>query len=120
MKALTAADILSAKDLEREKVEVPEWGGFVFISAMSGTARDAFEASCMTIKDGKGEQNLENIRAKMVAATAADEAGDLLFSTAQVEELGKKSGAVLDRLFAVAQRVNGITDAEVDELAKNS
>lgn len=120
MKALTAADILSAEDLIREKVEVPEWGGFVFISAMTGTARDAFEASCMSFKDGKGEQNMENIRAKMVAACATDESGSLLFKPSQVIELGKKSAKVLDQLFAVAQRVNGMSDGDVDELAKNS
>jgi hypothetical protein len=37
-----------------------------------------------------------------------------------VEALGKKSAAALNRVFEVAQRLSGITDDDVEELAKNS
>lgn len=119
MKQLTADDILGAKDLKRKKVEVPEWGGYLYISTLSGAARDAYEASVVSYKGNVPEQNLENIRAKFVAAAATDEDGNPLFTSDQVKELGKKSAAVLDRLFDIAQKLNAISDEDIEELAKN-
>ena len=37
--------ILAAEDLPRELVEVPEWGGAVYVRALTGAERDQFEAS---------------------------------------------------------------------------
>ena len=48
-----------------------------------------------------------------------DARGERLFDESQVDELGGKSGQVLDRVFDKAQRLNGITKADVDELAGN-
>ncbi len=119
MKLLTASDILGAQDLKRERVEVPEWGGFLYVQTLTGEARDAYESSVMEINGSSVKQNLENLRAKFVAATIADEDGCLIFSAEQVKELGKKSAAVLDRLFGIAQRLNALSDSDVEELAKN-
>lgn len=119
MKQLTAADILGADDLKRERIEVPEWGGFLYISTLSGAARDAYESSVIKYNGNVPEQNLDNIRAKFVAATATDEEGNLLFTTDQVKALGRKSASVLDRLFGEAQKLNAISDADIEELAKN-
>ena len=116
MAILTKAQILQASDTKQETVEVPEWGGEVIVAVMSGHARDRLEAS---IVGKNGGQNLQNIRAKYVAASLVDEKGDLLFSESDVQALGKKSAAALDRVFAVAQRINHITDDDVEELAKN-
>ena len=45
--------------------------------------------------------------------------GALLFSEDQVEQLSAKSAKPVDRLFAVAQRLNGMRDEDVEELAGN-
>lgn len=119
MKQLTAKDILKANDLKRERVEVPEWGGFLYVSTLSGEARDAYESSVVSFSGGEAKQDLANIRAKFVAATVTDEDGNLLFTSEQVKELGKKSASVLDRLFDKAQKLNAISDADIEELAKN-
>ncbi len=108
--------ILGAEDSATEAVSVPEWGGDVIVKTMSGFARDQFESS---IVGKNGGTNLANIRAKMVAAVLVDEAGELLFSEKDVAALGKKSAKALDRVFSVAQRLNGFSDSDVEELAKN-
>ena len=116
MALLTKAQIYNAKDHTSEVVEVPEWDGEVMVGTMSGFARDQFEASLV----GKGGgQNLQNIRAKLAAATIVDEAGNQMFSDSDVAKLGKKSAAALDRVFSVAQRLNRFSDADVEDLAKN-
>ena len=116
---LTKDAILSANDLVTEDVEVPEWGGTVRVRAISGTERDTFEQTIVTRRGKNVQTNLANIRAKMVALCVVDESGQRLFNDSDVAALGKKSAAALDRVFTVAQRLAGLTDEDVDELAEN-
>ena len=55
----------------------------------------------------------------LCAATICDDQGVRMFTNKQVGDLSKKSGHALDRVFTVAQRVNKITDDEIEELEKN-
>lgn len=116
---LTKDLILAADDLMTEDVAVPEWGGTVRVRSLSGTERDAFEQAIVTRKGKNVQTNLTNIRAKMSALCMVDESGQRLFNDADVVELGQKSAAALDRVFSVAQRLSGLTDKDVDELAEN-
>ncbi len=65
-----------------------------------------------------GGINLHNIRAKLAIATIVDEDNKPVFDEADIEKLGNKSCAALDRVFAAAQRLNLISDTEVEILAK--
>ena len=109
MNILSKDAILAADDLPRETVNVPEWGGEVLVRSMSGTDRDAFEASLIE-KDGR----MENVRARLVALTLCDAQGDRLFDDSEIVTLGRKSARALDRVFSVAQRLNGIGVEQVD------
>ncbi len=113
---LSKDDILNFDDQQTEIIPIPEWGDEVTIAVMSGFARDRFEASLIGTNGGT---NMQNIRAKLVAASVVDKDGELMFSNADILKLGKKSSVALDRIFSAAQSLNKITDAEVDELAKN-
>lgn len=112
--------ILSAQDLEKELVEVKEWGGAVYVRALTGIERDAFEASMVDQRGKSRTINLKNLRARLCALTICDEEGNRLFSDADVEELGKKSAAALTRVFEVAQRLSGLSQEDVEELGKPS
>jgi len=118
-KLLSREAILAANDLPTEDVEVPEWGGAVRVRTLTGAQRDAFEAEIVTTNGRKVERNTYNIRAKLVAAAVGGEDGKLLFSRADVEALGAKSAAALDRVFDAASRLSGISDEDVQELAEN-
>lgn len=119
---LTAADIFAAPDIETEDVEVPQWGGIVRVKGMTAAERDRFEESIYEQRGKNMELNRQNFRAKLVALSAVDENGKLLFSQRDIERLGTKSAAAMDLLFAAAQRVSGISASDEDELtnAKNS
>ena len=112
--------ILSAQDLKSEAVEVPEWGGAVYVRCMTGTERDAFEVEVYTIRGKSVEMNRENFRARLLVRVLVDEKGSRLFSDQDIGSLGAKSARVLDRLFTVAMRVNGLSRKDVDDLTKNS
>ncbi|WP_461367541.1 hypothetical protein [Candidatus Darwinibacter acetoxidans] len=120
VKILTRDAILQAEDLPCELVEVPEWSGSVYVRALTGIERDAFEQSVVEQKGKSTKMNLRNIRAKLVALTAVDEEGKRLFTDDDAALLGKKSAAALDRVFDVAQRLSGLRQEDVEELAGNS
>lgn len=120
MKALTREAILDCSDLETEKVEIPQWGGYVFVRSLTGKERDDFESSCVEIKGKRRETNLSNIRAKLVSLTTVDSEGKRLFSESDVAELGSKNAGALDAIFSVAQRLSGLSEKDVNDLAKNS
>ncbi|MGC4031481.1 MAG: phage tail assembly chaperone [Tepidisphaeraceae bacterium] len=120
---LNAESILASADLPTESVEVPEWNGTVYVRTMSGTDRDAFEASMIDTKkpaeNGKPAGNLKNIRARLCVLTVCDQNGNRLFTDDQADALGAKSSKALDRVFEVAQRLNGLGAKDVEALQGN-
>lgn len=115
MALLTREQILSTNDIKTQTVDVPEWGGEVIIASMSGAARDAWEQSLI----GDQKVTLKNIAARLVAFSAVDDKGNRLFSNDDVDALGKKSAKALSRCVKASQRLNGLTGADLEELAKN-
>ena len=113
MKILSKANILEAQDLPRVLVEVPEWGGAVYVRGLTGSERDAWEAAI--VGDGK-RQNLANIRANLVGKCLVDENGDRMFADSELVALGRKSAAALDRLFDRVRELSGLTAADVERI----
>jgi hypothetical protein len=119
MPILTRDQILSAQDLPTETVAVPEWGGDVLVRGLTGTERDAYEASMVKQVGNQAKMNMDNMRAKLVALCIVDETGKRIFTQADAETLGKKSGTGLQRVFLVAQRLSGLTTKDVEEAEGN-
>ncbi len=111
---LTKESILAKKDLAEEIVEVKEWGGKVKIRALNGKERDEFE-SYLVQNPGKNYKiNMKGARAKLLSLALVGEDGKSLFAS---DELAGKSGAVLNKLFEVAQRLSGLADADIEKSA---
>ena len=108
--------ILAADDLPVEEVEVPEWGVTVWVRSLMAHERDALEA--VFLRDS--EASLENLRARLCAMCIVDENGERVFTDADAQVLGRKSARALDRVFEVAQRLNGMSARDVDDLVGNS
>lgn len=120
MAVLSKEAILGADDLPKKTVFVKEWGGSVIVRSMTGGERDQYEQSIFDSRKGDAKANMDNIRARLVAFCCVDENGALIFSESDVAKLGKKSAKALDKVFAVARELNGMTAEDVDELAGNS
>lgn len=111
--------ILQADDLPRELVAMPEWGGSVYVRGLNGSERDRLEAS-LTTQKGKDPQELyRDFSARLVAMCVVDEAGKSLLQEGDVPLLGRKSAVTLRRIVEVAQRLSGVSEADVKELTKN-
>jgi hypothetical protein len=119
--ALTREQMLGATDVQIEAVFVPEWGGTVYVRSLPGKGRDQFEGSRVRIKaDGKVELVHDNTRARLLALTVCNEAGELLFSEEDVAAIGEKNAAALDRIFDVAQRLSSLRPQDLEQKVKNS
>jgi len=122
---LSRENILNAVDIKTEVVSCPEWGGDVMVRGLTAQERDKLEQSLYTTKKhGNGFEVVptksDTIRVKLVVLTCVNENGDLIFTVADIDSLNKKSAAPIDRIFAVAQRLSGLTEKDVEELEKNS
>ena len=120
MAFLTREMIEKASELKTETVSVPEWGGDVLVRELTGTERDSYEAGIVGDKTGKDRRiNLQNIRARLVALSMIDpESHQRMYSDREINILGNKSAAALNRVFEVCQKLSGLTDADVEELAE--
>jgi hypothetical protein len=111
--------ILGAEDLPREKVHVPEWDGDIWVRTMMASERDDFEAGYLRDKAGVIEIDRHNLRASLLVRCVIDEAGVRLFADTDIEALGAKSAAAVDRLYAVAARLNRLSAQDEQALIKN-
>ena len=117
---LNRESILAVSDIKIEKVAVPEWGGDVYVKAMTGAEKDSYDDSICSF-DGEGVQmTLTDATAKLCARTICDKDGKLMFSNKDVNALSKKNGRALERCSKVARRLSGYGKGEIEKLVKNS
>jgi hypothetical protein len=117
MALLNKEQVLAAQDLHYEVVLVPEWDGELRLRSMTGAERDLYEQSFFTARADE-KAPVPNVRARLVAFCAVDEAGNRMFSDADVEALGAKSARALERVYQVATKLNAVTDKDIEELGK--
>lgn len=116
---LTRDQILGAEDRKYEDIHVPEWGGTVRVRALSGVERDAYEAGIVQLRgDGTRRFTLQNARARLAALSICDVEGNRVFTEQDVQALGEKSAAALERVFDAARRLSGLSDEDVQELTE--
>ena len=108
--------LLRPRPLTIEKVYVPELDMTFGVRVMSGAERDAFETEVWNMKD----KRTENLRARLVVRCVCDMEGQLLFDPAEVASIGANSWIALDRLAAVAQRLNAMSDGAMEDLKGKS
>jgi hypothetical protein len=105
-----------ATTIPRERLELPELGGFVFVKGMTGGERDEFEKSC---RDPKGRLR-GNTRARLAVRTVVNEDGTRVFTDDDIQMVGRIRVDVLQKVFNLAQKLSGISDADVEELGGDS
>ena len=115
MAILTADQILKADDAKLLEVDVPEWGGSVYIRVMSVGERDSYERMWI----GKRETGVDNFRTEYLARVICNEDGKLLFSREQIAALSNKSGSVMARLFDAAMKHNYMQEDAVEQAGKS-
>jgi len=124
---LSRDQILKAEDLQDDYIDVPEWGGKVRLRAMTGIERQEFDEALMRVSQKPGDDSAtidfhaHRLRLKLCSLVMIDANGDRMFNgPADVAALGMKSAAALQRVYARAQELSGLSKEAVEEVVKNS
>jgi len=110
--------ILGASDIRREQVHVPEWDVEVEVRGLTGAQRARLMKTSL---DSKGAVDFEKMFPELlITSTFEPGTGQPVFTEADRDALGGKSGAALDRIAQAAMRLSGLTPGAVEEAEKNS
>lgn len=121
MSLLDKAAILAAADLPFEDVEVKAWGGTVRVRTLTGLQRAEWELGVAEKRKADPDAFRREFQSDFVSWCLVDESGARLFATgSDVEALAAKSGGVIEFLYDRANALNRVTEAAVEDLAKNS
>jgi hypothetical protein len=118
---LSKDEILGMDDIPTEEVVVPEWKGrTVLVCGMTAAGKNAYEASLVEVKGNTRKIRMENATAKLLVRTLVNRQRQPLFTETDIERLGTKSAAALERLAQVALRLSSMRVQDVEALVKNS
>lgn len=111
MALLTREDLLSADrrpKCPQETVPVPALGGDVIVRGLTASEQDDFDAK-RSIGDGDNRRlDVRNFRARLVARCLVDETGARLLGDHETAVIGDLPSEVVQPLFEVAVRLNGM------------
>lgn len=109
--------IRSCNDLKRELVNVPEWGGDVYVRELSVAELQGY---LMMMREGQSDisnidtskMDIAKTMTKLVIYCVVDEDGNRLFTMDDAEWLEGKSVKALKRVASVAQRLSGMGEED--------
>lgn len=112
---------IARKPREPKKVELPWLGSdaHVFVMPMTARDKDEFEKSLVKGKGRKRVVTEDNIRARIISRCTVNADGSRMFTDRDVDDLGNLDGQTADAIFTIAATESGITDEDVEDLAKN-
>lgn len=108
MNVLTRADILKCADLPRVRLEIPEWGGDVFVRSMTALEKDRYDAEVIAARNDA--DRLSGWRVRTALRCTVDDTGTRLFSDEDIESLGGKSSAPIMRIFDKVQELSKVSE----------
>ena len=111
--------ILEYDDIPEEEVEIEEWGGVkLLIKGMTGKSRANF---LKRASDGDGNIAYDRFYPELLIATAYDpDTEEAVFEGADRSAINEKSGAALEKVAKVSQRLSGLGGDDVEESKKDS
>lgn len=118
MAALTKAEIDGCKDGDPKKMEVPEWGGHIYIRTLGLRDWRAFQKRIAAADENIDE--LEALQYELAAMSICDEQGEPLYTKEDAESLSNRNGLALQRVIDTALAANGVSDDDVEDEVKNS
>lgn len=116
MAILTADQILNSH-LKKVLLNVPEWGGDVFIKEPTGLERSEFEL--LTKNLNENDDIFKTIRGRCAVNCIVDAKGHKLFDDDQVNDLNSLSANALDRILDAYRDLSQMDDKDIEEAAKN-
>lgn len=112
-------DQILAVSPKLEEVEVPEWGGSVFIRPITLAEQARLADFGVRFEKASFTDRMRNITLRLVQWAVTDADGWPLFDEGDFEALMNKSASALLRLQDAILRFSGLTEESRKELEKN-
>lgn len=114
--SIDRATILSITSLKIVPLEVPEWGGTVYVREMRASEREAVETTTAAFRE---QHRPTKFRSRVAVASLCDEQGVNLFKPEDVDAVDQLPVAALDRVVDCAFTLSRFTIKDVKDLEKN-
>lgn len=101
--------------LKQEQMEIPEWGGTVFVREMTGAERSSVENRFI----GK-DKSMDGMRESVIMMCTFDDTGGKVFHPGDEKWLCDASADVLDRMFGKIMDMSGMGKEAAALAEKNS
>ena len=101
-------------NVRKQEVEIEGYGK-VFIRILKARERDLYEGSIA----GGDKFNFDNFRSRLVALCLCDANGNRIFKDEDISVLGEMPADLINKLFTVAQEINGFTPKAIETAEKN-
>lgn len=115
-KALNRKSIFSAARKQLKRVDVPEWGGAVYVRAIKACEFEVFQTQ---LAEATGSVSKDTVMNCLVTLTACDAHGKRLFTDDDTKAVGELGLPPVLRVFRAAMKLNNLDENDVDELVKN-
>ena len=113
--------ILAANEGQSEKVPMPEWECTIEMRSITAADLEAWQWETYQQNKDDTRANKSNLRTRLVVRCAFDpDTGEKVFTDADVDALNLKPSKIIERLYKVAEKLNAVTEKDVNDLAKNS
>ena len=115
------AFLSTANDRKREDVPMPEFGEGAVIPVWAMTARErtAFERQFANANGKTVDARVQEFRERLLVACCRNDDGSPMFTADDVQALGGKDAAVIERLVNAAQRLSGFTQQDIEQTVGN-
>jgi len=129
---LTIEDLVARPVLPIERVDLPVAGGYVFIQTMSAARKEEFERTFVTVTKARRRRTRDqvdvdytNYKVRLVAWCLSTRDGEWHAPTEAVAEalaakLRPTNSRDLERMTEVANRLNGMTEEDLETIRGNS
>jgi len=109
--------ILAAEDIKSEQVYIKEWDVTLEVRGLTGRQRGLY---LQDVIDAKGKMDFQKMYPMLVVMSTFDpETKEPVFLAGDMDAIAGKSGAALEQLAQVAQRLSGLNPEAIGEAKKN-
>lgn len=119
MPSLTKSAIHQAQDITYQRVETPEWGGYVIAKALNGSERHAVEQYAAFQEGAIVRIDAAKLRLIAVITGTVDDDLKPIFTLDDTDWLNTKSAAALERVAASVLSQSGLMPDSKDKAAAN-
>lgn len=117
--ALTAETIFSVQDIKRERLDIEEWGGYIWIHSLSSASHEKLVQSCMRGAGASKTFDMIGYQSKLAVLCARDDDGARIFGDEHVDRLGAKASGPISRIATKAQELSGFGPGAIEKAKGN-